>query len=261
MNIAMMQPAFLPWQGFFELICKSDIFIFLDDFQFSRQSFQQRNRLFVNKNQIDWYSVPIDLDKSFKAPLNRTTINERIPWRKKILKRLEQNYKKAKFYDEIGPYIEDWLNSRQDTLADLNVSFIMLVCRLLKLDKEFRYSSQFPTMAKRSERVLELARWCKTDRYISAKGSFGYMMEDKVFPVEDIEVVFQNFYPQPYPQVCSTNGFEPFLSILDALLNIGSVEVKKLVENGSPELLPWETMEATERMRLENEKSGGLSIG
>ena len=59
MNVAMMQPTFLPWLGYFQLIYKSDIFIFLDDFQFSVQSYHQRNKLFVNQDQVDWYTVPI----------------------------------------------------------------------------------------------------------------------------------------------------------------------------------------------------------
>ena len=105
MNVAMMQPAFMPWQGFFELIYRAERFVFLDDFQFSVQSYHQRNRLFVNKGQVDWYSVSVMKSVSFGAPLNETKLNETIPWRQKMWKRLQQNYAKAPFYAAIAPAV------------------------------------------------------------------------------------------------------------------------------------------------------------
>ena len=65
MKVAMMQPTFLPWQGYFELIYQADCFIFLDDFQFSVQSYHQRNRLFVNRDQVGWYTVPVKKSNAF----------------------------------------------------------------------------------------------------------------------------------------------------------------------------------------------------
>ena len=250
MNIAMMQPTFLPWLGFFELICKSDIFIILDDFQFSKQSFQQRNRLFVNQGQLGWYSVPVNQAKSFKVPLNKTIINYSIPWQKKMWKRIEQNYRKAKFFNELYAHIKEWLKINYKSLAELNTSFIFLVCRLIKIDIEFRYSSQFETKQKRSERVLELAQWCKADCYLAAKGSFEYMLKDNVFPVEDIEVLFQDFQPQPYQQLNATNGFEPYLSILDTLFNIGPIETETLLQKGTSEFLSWEAMNSVKNIGM-----------
>ena len=76
MNVAMMQPTFLPWQGFFSLVYQSDAFIFLNDFQFSFQSFHQRNRLFVNQNQVEWYTAVVDKKTSFLRPLNETKMKK-----------------------------------------------------------------------------------------------------------------------------------------------------------------------------------------
>lgn len=106
MNVAMMQPAFIPWQGLFELIYKADIFIFLDDFQFSVQSYHQRNRLFVDKERVDWYTVPVLKSVSFGLPLNQTRISEQAPWRQKMWKRIYHNYAKAPFYEMTAPHIQ-----------------------------------------------------------------------------------------------------------------------------------------------------------
>ncbi len=173
MKVGMMQPSFMPWQGFFELIVMSDIFIFLDDFQFSVQSYHQRNRLFVNKEQVDWYTIPVRKSLSFKAPLNQTRINEEVPWREKTWKRIQQNYAKAPYFSSVGPLFEQWIRVREPSLAAQNISFIRLVCRLLDIKREFRLSSEFAISTRSSQRVLDLLEQCEADTYYCARGSFG----------------------------------------------------------------------------------------
>ncbi len=242
MKIAMMQPAFLPWQGFFELMDKSDLFILLDDFQFSVQSYHQRNRLFVNKGQIGWYTVPVQKTVSFGGKISDAIINNHIPWQIKMWKRIRQNYSKAPFFHEIAPVIEGWLLSSKEYLSDLNITFINLVCTILKIDTEIRLSSQFPTRAHRSDKVLELLRWGKASQYLCAKGAFEYMNEDAVFPVDDIEILFQDHIPKKYSQIGSPNDFIPFLSVLDTLLNIGPGKTLEVIRNGTENWLSWEEL-------------------
>ena len=245
MNVAMMQPTFMPWQGFFELIYKADRFVFLDDFQFSIQSYHQRNRLFINRNQVNWYSIPVQKSVSFKAPLNKVKINEKVPWRKNMRKRIQQNYCKATFYANFSPYVDKWLSNPMESLASQNIAFVKLVCDFLGLKREIRYSSQYPSEAKRSSRVLELLNWCEADCYYCANGAFLYMQKVGIFfsEKEDIEVLFQNFVPRSYSQIGATDSFIPFLSILDALLNIGPEGTTELIKNGTCKWLTWEDME------------------
>lgn len=242
MKIAMMQPAFLPWQGFFELICKSDLFIILDDFQFSVQSYHQRNRLFVNKGQIGWYTVPVQKNISFGGAINDAVINNNIPWRIKMWKRIRQNYSKASYFGEIAPLVEAWLLGPHQCLSDFNIEFINIICRSLKIDTEIRLSSQFVTKARRSHKVLELLRWGGASQYLCAKGAFGYMKEDAVFPVDDIEILFQDYRPKKYFQVGAEYEFIPFLSVLDALLNIGPDQTFELIKNGTEKWLTWNSL-------------------
>jgi len=242
MNVAMMQPTFMPWLGFFELVYKSDIFIILDDFQFTVQSWQQRNRLFVNKNQVDWYTVPVKRSESFLLPLNKATINESVPWRKKMLKRIQQNYSKAPYFSDIYGIVERWLLTEKGTLAEQNMILIKDICECLSIGREFKKSSDLPATGKRSIRVLELLKSCYADHYYCAKGSFGYMFEDAVFPVKDIDVLFQDFQLVPYVQVGSPNEFIPSLSIIDALMNAGPEKTYELIKQGTPRWLTWNEM-------------------
>lgn len=242
MRVAMMQPAFMPWQGYFELVFKSDRFIFLDDFQFSVQSYHQRNRLFVNRGQVDWYTVPVQKSESFKTPLNETRINESCNWRKKHWKRIEQNYSKTPFYKLIAPEVQRWLLTPASSLAAQNIEFIFLLCRIMEIEREILFSSKLKSTLDRSRRVVELLRWSETDQYLCARGSFPYMIEDGVFPIEDIEVVFQNFVLKPYAQIGSPKEFIPLLSVLDAFMNIGPEETLKLIVSGTECWSSWDDM-------------------
>lgn len=240
MKVAMMQPAFLPWQGFFGLIHQADVFVLLDDFQFSVQSYHQRNRLFTSAGQAGWCTVPVLKSVSFGEPLNRTRIDESGPWRRKMLKRLEQNYRRAPCFAAVFPRVEAWLESPWASLAEQNIAFINLALEMLGWNRELRLSSGLPSGAARSERVLELLRWCGATRYYAARGSAGYMLDDGLFPVPEIELRFQDFSPRRYPQAGSPNAFVPSLSVLDAFFNVGPAETGRLIAEGNWRWLSWD---------------------
>ena len=241
MMVAMMQPTFLPWQGFFELIREADRFIFLDDFQFCKRSWHQRNRLFGGGGRVEWYTVPHKAGSCY-APLNQTQIADEQPWRKKTWQCLRLNYGKTPFFPVLAPQLEKWLLTPSESLAEFNIGFISWACNLLELRPEFRRSSERPSELKRSERNLDLLRWCGADTYFSARGSFEYMRTDGIFPTAEVRVVFQDYHPRPYPQAGTKGEFVPSLSILDALLNIGPQATAKLLAGGTPRRLEWEEL-------------------
>jgi hypothetical protein len=245
MKVAMMQPAFLPWQGYFGLIKNADVFIFLDDFQFSAQSYHQRNRLFIYPGKIGWYTVSVAKDESFLKPLNETVVNEDISWRDKIWARVVQNYTKAPFFNDLALPIKECLFAEYKSLAALNMALISHICGLLDLNTKFYYSSDFASTQKRSLRVLELLREFNAKIYLSAYGAFGYMREDGLFPVTDIEVLFENFIPSTYRQLGSKDEFIPYLSVLDALFNVGPKHTAQLIAQGV-QWRSWSEMVAQE---------------
>lgn len=244
MRCAMMQPTFLPWQGLFELVLEADRFVFLDDFQFSLQSYQQRNRLFVDRGRVDWYSVPVRKE-SYRAPLNEARVAAHDRWQQKMLKRIRANYARSPFFPELHPWLESWLVAEHESLAALNTAFIRRACELMGIETELRLSSELPSGAQRSERVLELIRWHGADTYLSARGSFGYMLEDGIFPAPGIEVVFQDFDCRPYPQVGAAGEFVSHLSVLDALMNVGPGATLELVHGGTRHWIEWDELVAS----------------
>ena len=253
MKVAMMQPTFLPWQGYFELIHQSDRFVLGDDSQYSVSSYHQRNRLFVEAGKVVWYTVPVQKKESFGMALNRARTSDDRTWREKMWRQIRQNYAKAAYFAQVAPPVERWLLAPAESLAALNIGFIRLACELMGLRREFRLASELPMTQSRSGRVLELLRWCEADQYYCARGSFGYMQAEGLFPVEGIEVFFQNYVPRPYPQVGAKPDFVPYLSVLDALLNVGPEATLAMIAHGTGRWSTWSEMAAAGAVHAVNE--------
>jgi hypothetical protein len=247
MKVAMMQPTFLPWQGFFELIRRADAFVFLDDFQYCHRSYHQRNRLFLSTGRPDWVTVPVRRVHGARMALNAVQIDDAAPWRGKLLKQLQANYGRSPHFAAVYPPVADWLARPAASLADQNIGFILLVLELLGWQRPLHRSSAYRCDGVRSDRLLALLRQLGASEYLSARGSFDYMREDAVFPVPDIEVKFQNFVPPPYPQVGATGSFVPALSVLDALFNVGAEGTARLISAGTSHWLDWRALGAAQQ--------------
>jgi len=241
----MMQPTFLPWQGFFGLICACDRFVFGDDYQFSAGSFHQRNRLFCNRGEVAWMTVPMQNKCSTGLPLNEAQIANDPPWRERMWKQIRNTYRSTPYFGNVGPQVERWLQAPANSLAEQNIGFIRLACDLMGLKRDFRFSSQRPAAVARSQRVVDLLQWCEARCYLCARGSFTYMKGDGVFPVNGMEVLFQDFQPPAYPQAASRGKFVPYLSVLDALFNIGPEATCQLIRTHSTNWRTWDEMAAT----------------
>lgn len=235
---AMMQPTFLPWMGFFELIDKADTFIFLDDFQFSAGSFHNRNRLFVNKEQVKYLTLPVGKKHFFMTPLNQLPIQVDSNWKEQFIRTVTYNYRKTPFFAAVWERLLSVLTKEYHFLAEINMALIAELCSLLGIEKKFLLSSDIDKSGQRSELVYNILKSVQASCYFSAFGSFEYMLEDKIFPCE-IPVVFQNHIPKRYKQFHSKE-FVPYLSVLDALFNIGPEQTLAVIRSGTEKWLTWD---------------------
>lgn len=228
MKVAMMQPAFLPWQGFFALIQAADVFVFLDDFQFSIQSYHQRNRLLVSPDVADWYTVPVNKKEAFKKPLCQVLPSAASNWQVKMQKRIVQSYGKTPYFATVYPLFERNF-TQHCSLAEMNMGFIRDVCALLGWEKEIVCSSAMQIAGSRTEKIINILETMHATQYLSAQGACEYMKEDKYPEKTSIPVQFLDYAINEYPQY-GTTTFISHLSILDALFNIGPQETCALVK-------------------------------
>ena len=222
MTVAIHQPNFLPWIGYFHKIRAVCKFVFLDDVQLARgKSFSSRTRILINGKE-SWLTIPI-LAKSDMPLIKDVKVNGNNKWKRKHLKTLELNYKKANFINDVFPIIEEVYKTDSDYLVDYNIPLIIEFTKYLRLEVEFIRSSELLPKSKKSGlgKIIEINKFLYADSYLSGSGggSKRYINEER-FKKENIKLVWQEFNHPVYPQL--SVDFVPNLSIIDLLFNCGS---------------------------------------
>lgn len=246
-KVALMQPQFLPWLGYLELIARTDVFVFLDDFQFLRRSWGQRNRLFVVRGKVGMVTLPVAHEDNQEATFLELREAESTVWRKKLLRLLQQNYRGAPYGEAVLSLVGAWFAESYANIAELEIALIRKIAAHLGLHPRFVRSSTLGiTGLRRSCRLQAILEKLGAGTYISAHGSFPYMKEDRVFPLASIPVYFQNHVPRAYPQHGSAE-FVARLSSLDALANLAPDEVRTRLR-GTSWWQSWEERESEENV-------------
>jgi hypothetical protein len=220
MRYAVMQPTFLPWAGYFRLAAFVDYFVFLDDVQLSRQSWQTRNRILVD-GEVHWLSVPIGHDR-LDQRINETKIADSAGrWRRKVARLLQQSYARARFKSDLADLIVALETAPQETLADFNIALAAKIMSLFGIQASIlRSSGMGLTQAERTDRLIEIGTKLCCDTYISPIGSRGYLETDAFASRTTMRLTYLAQDPPAYDQG-STKGFVPRLSIVDGVANLG----------------------------------------
>mgnify|MGYP001251764813 CR=1 FL=1 len=229
MKIAISQPTFLPWQGYFALIDYVDEFIFLDHVQFVKRSWMQRNKIKSNNEEL-MISVPVETKgkryqalKDVKVNLNHYDCN-------KIIKTLCTNYSKSKFFDKYFSSIKEIFLNEQTYLCNLNIALIKIIASQIGIKTKFLNSQNLiEKKLEKIELLSYLSNKRKAKEYISTIGSKVYFGDLKKFPNTDINIMYYEYNHKLYKQ--QKKNFITFLSIMDLLFNEGPNTIKILRQN------------------------------
>lgn len=220
-SIAILQPSYLPWVGYFEQIDKVDDFIYYDDVQYTKNDWRNRNRIKEAKG-VMWLSVPV----KFQAGdlIKDVLIDNSKPWIRKHLNALKSNYSKSSYYTDIFPLLENVLNNRYDRLVELNKDLIQVVLDYLEITTNTHLSSELNVSGEKNDRLVKICKYYNAKEYYSGEAAKNYL--DKVlFRKNGINVTFQSFNHRAYSQQFN-NEFIPYLSIVDLLFNEGKNSIK-----------------------------------
>lgn len=217
MILGSVQPSYLAWIPLFERMKMSDVFVHLDDVEYSKNSFHNRNRIKTQNGPLT-LTVPALYTGHSKENLNQIKIDYSKPWQKKHWKSIEFAYGKAPFFKEVGPPIMDLLLSSWDTLADLNISIIEFFKKYLGIQTPTHRSSQLKVEGIANQKLVSLCKEFKADHFIVKPDTEEYHPKD-FFASHGI--AFTYFAPPQRAYVQLHGPFIPHLSALDYAMNCG----------------------------------------
>lgn len=226
-TLGCIQSSFLPWFGYFGIIKESSNFVILDDVQFDKNGWRNRNRI-NNNGKYQWITVPVRLGKTFGPKINEVEIDYSQKWIPRILGSIENSYRRSPHYTHYATIIEAAINTKPATLHALNTLLIHKIVLELEIDTKIEFSSQIDSSTDPNKRLIDLARYCKCTRYVSGQAAKSYLNVQE-FDQAGIKVAWYNFDESlQYPQ--QSRDFLPKLSIIDLLMNLGAQETRRFLD-------------------------------
>lgn len=237
MKCAIMQPTYLPWMGYFDLIDQVDIFVFLDHVQLNKRSWQTRNKIKTTNGAL-LLTIPIKKGLSReKTTIHRALIFQNENWKERHLKSIKFNYRTAEFFDEIFPFIKSLLLSKDEHLGDFNINIIKSIANKLGINTKLVRSSEFKNIdGRKDELLVNICKKIKCKNYLSVLGSKNYINKDNLggaFAKSCVNLYYNQYNHPKHKQL--HGDFISHLCILDVLFNYGFNKSLKIINQGRGE--------------------------
>lgn len=213
--ISIHQPNYIPWLGYFYKIYLADIFVFLDDAQFSNEGMHNWHYI---KTAQGLQRIKIPVKQRLGDKINEVQTRDALGWKQKHLRSLELNYKKASHFQEIFNEFSHLLLRSYPSLAAMNECFITWVCRRLGFKTVFIKSSPLKIISSREQKILDIVTVLGGTDYYSGTGAQVYQNEDN-FNKKGIRLSYIQYRPFTYTQLWG--GFHANVTVLDYLMNNG----------------------------------------
>jgi len=232
-KVAIHQPNFLPWLGFFHKLIQCDVFVVLDDVQIQKtgSSWASRTRILELGNSR-WLTIPINRPSGTQQ-IRLTTIREDGMWRKSHRGRLHEAYRRAPYYSRLSDFLDNLYDNSGDSLLNFNLAAIHGILDLLGLSdaKKFVLASSLGVKSNGTTRLVNLVKSVGGDSYLCGSGSSGYL-EPRAFEEASLTLVWQSFTELSRSQL-GTTTFVSGLSIIDAMLMLGPTQTRGLLETST----------------------------
>lgn len=227
--VAIHQPNFFPWLGYFNKLARSDVFIVLDNVQFPKTggTWMNRVRIVINGRPA-WLSIPVLRAYHGLRTIGEMQINNALPWRQRVLTTIQHSYARAPHFKPVFGFLAEAIANPTDNLAEFNLTAIRLAAEALGLDgAKLVLGSSLGVDGKSTGLLVAMVKTVGGTAYLCGGGADGYQ-DDAKFPEAGLELVYQHFQHPVYPQT-NTDTFTPGLSIIDVLMHCGFEQTRDLV--------------------------------
>lgn len=230
--VAIHQPNFLPWLGFFDKFSRCDVFVLLDGVQFPKKGGSWSNRVrILRAGKAAWITIPVDRAFHGTRLVREMRISDVKPWRKKVLEVIRQNYARAPWFGQVFSVVESVILYDSNSLSSFNEHGIRQLVSALDLPHvRFVRSSDLAVSGEATDLLVSLTKAVGGTTYLSGDGS-GEYLEERKFAEAGLDLAYQEFVHPVHPQAGSEE-FVPGLSVVDALMNCGFASVRSLVLRG-----------------------------
>lgn len=216
-TIAVLQPSYLPWLGYFDQIDRVDDFVFYDDVQFDKHGWRNRNRVKGAGGPV-WLTVPVRHSGRFGQTILEAEVDNTHGWARKQIATLRQAYARAPFRDAYLPAVEALLGAGWRRLVDLDLALVRQMMAWFGIGTRLHLSSDLGIGGDKNQRLLSICRHFQANHYLSGAAAVDYL-DQPAFATAGIAVTFQAYRHPAYPQL--HGDFVSHLSALDLLLNCG----------------------------------------
>jgi hypothetical protein len=219
MIVAIHQPHYLPWLGYFYKILKSDVFVFLNNVQFEKGRFCNRNKIKTAHGPM-WVTVPVLL-KGLNFPLvSDVKVNNAEDWRKRHWKGICQNYARAPYFDSYAEAFAKIYEQTWEMLEDVNEATVKVALQSLNIEgKKLYKATDLAVTGSSTELLINICKTLGADTYLSGLGGSVSYLDEARFREEGIKLHFYDFQHPSYHQ--TWGEFLPNMSIIDLLFNEG----------------------------------------
>lgn len=218
MKVAIHQPNFLPWPGYFHKYDQCDLMVHMDTAQHVRRDFDQRNWIHTPEGHKKRITVHLSGANRSSQPLNQVSLAQD-NWRRKLHNLVYNSYHRAPFYQPHAGALLEIINRDWPSLADLNLALIAYLKDALGIRTPSLLLSAMGTdLGHRNQQLINICHYLDADTYLSGQGARAYL-DQKQFHRAGLKVEFQDYTPVKYPQIHSP--FIPNLSVIDLLFNTG----------------------------------------
>lgn len=232
MIVSIHQPDYIPWLGLYYKIAHSDVFVYLDDAQYSNQAGHNVNKIKTPQGE---FRLKVPVEQHLGDLILNVRTKDELHWKEKHLKTIRMNYSKAVFFSEIFPGFENIIMNHEGSIADLNIAINEFICAGFGFNTKILKSSDLNIQTVREERVIDICLAAGGDEYLSGNGARVYQTE-KHFTERGLKLTYIDYKPIKYNQVWPKIGFLPYMSAIDYIFNCGfdwdyvENEVKKINE-------------------------------
>ncbi len=232
-KVAILQSNYIPWKGYFDLISSVDHFVLYDDVQYTRRDWRNRNKI-KTAHGVQWLTLPVQVKGQYLHKISDIQVAD-TQWCREHWLSLKHSYSRAPQFDLMKDFVAGLYDRAggMQKLSDVNYLFISEICKLLGINTQLHWSSEFTLLDGKSERLLSVCQQLGATEYVSGPAAKDYL-DVAMFEQAGVSVSWSDYsgyseYSQLYPP------FDHFVSIIDLLFNtgMGATEHMKFVPAAS----------------------------